>query len=39
MPILMAIGFEVDAIEVEEVMEVAVSISRLGFGVEWGDVE
>ena len=30
-------GFEVDVIEVEEVEGGAVSISRLGFWVEWGD--
>ena len=39
MPVLVAIGFEVDVIEVEEVEEVAVLILTLGFGVEWGDVE
>ena len=33
-------GFEVDAIWVEEVEEVAASIALwLGFGAEWGDVE
>ena len=31
-------GFEVDVIEVEEVEEVAVSISRLGFGWNGGMV-
>ena len=30
-------GFEVDVLEVKEVEQVAVSISGLGFGVEWGD--
>ena len=35
----MAIHFEVDAIEVEEVEEVAVLILTLGFGAEWGDVD
>ena len=39
MPVLVAIGFEVDAIEVEEVEEVAVSISTLDFGTEWGNFE
>ena len=38
--ILMAIRFEVDAVEVKEVKEVAVLIVLwLGFGVEWGDIE
>ena len=36
MPVLVAIGFEVDPIEVKEV---AVLISTLGFGAEWGDVK
>ena len=39
MPVLVAIGFEVDVIKVEEVEEVAVLISILGFGAEWGDVK
>ena len=34
---LVAIGFEVDAVEVEEVKEVAVLILTLGFGMEWGN--
>ena len=33
------IGFKVVMIRFEEVEEVAVSISRLGFWAEWGDVE
>ena len=38
--VLKAIRFVVDAVEVEEVKEVAVLIVLwLGFGVEWGDVE
>ena len=40
MCILVAIRFEVDAVKVEKVEEVAVLIALwLGFGVEWGDVE
>ena len=30
---------EVDALKVEEVEQVAVSILGLSFGAEWGDVE
>ena len=37
--ILMATGFEVDAVKVEEVKEVAVLISTLGFGTKWGNFE
>ena len=33
------VGFEVAVIGFEEVEEVAVSISRLGFWAEWGDVK
>ena len=33
------VRFEVVVIGFKEVEEVAVSISRLGFWVEWGDVE
>ena len=36
---LVAIRFAVDVIGVEEVEEVAVFISTLGLGAEWGDVE
>ena len=39
MCILVAIGFEVDVVEVKEVEQVAVSISGLGFGAGWGDVK
>ena len=37
--VLVVVGFEVDTVKVKEIEEVAVSISTLGFGTEWGNFE
>ena len=39
MCVLLVVGFEVDMVKVKEIKEVAVSISTLGFGTEWGNFE